>query len=106
MKRTQHYRMKNQLWRRAFVAILVVIVLCVCSLYVIQHKPTTLKSEPKAVKHTAKPASESIIKNLNQNVLLKNNNLADSFNTQLKDSGFIGTAQNGWAAPPAGRPAG
>ncbi|CUW19642.1 beta-lactamase family protein [Leuconostoc gelidum subsp. gasicomitatum] len=92
MKRTQHYRMKNQLWRRVFVAILVIIVLCVCSLYVIQHKPTTLKSEPKAVKHTAKPASEGIIKNLNQNVLLKNNNLADSFNTQLKDSGFIGTA--------------
>ena len=52
----------------------------------------TLNSEPKAVKHTTKPASEGIIKNLNQNVLLKNNNLADSFNTQLKDSGFIGTA--------------
>jgi len=92
MKRTQHYRMKNQLWRRVFVVILIVIILCICSLYLVQHKPANLKPEPKAVRHTDKAASESVIKNLNQNVLLKNNNLAVSFNTQLRDSGFIGTA--------------
>nr|WP_294974402.1 serine hydrolase domain-containing protein [uncultured Leuconostoc sp.] len=51
-----------------------------------------MKPESKAVKKTDKSASEGVIKNLNQNVFLENNDLAVSFNTQLKESGFIGTA--------------
>ncbi|MGY3742963.1 serine hydrolase domain-containing protein [Leuconostoc inhae] len=92
MKRTQHYRLQSKRWKRICAILLTVIILCICSLYLIKHKPVTSKPESKVVKKADKPASKGVIKGLNQNVFLENNDLSVSFNTQLKESGFIGTA--------------
>lgn len=92
VKRTQHYRMKRRVWKRVLLVTLVVMILFICSLCLIKHKPTIAVGESKTVKHTYKPVTKSIVKNLNQNVFLKNDDLAVNFDTQLQESGFVGTA--------------
>ncbi|CAM3144997.1 serine hydrolase domain-containing protein [Leuconostoc rapi] len=90
MKRTQHHQITYHTWRCLALWVILLVMLGTGSVYIVKH---LTMNRSRVVKKSKQPISRNNEKNdLDKDIFLKNDELAVSLNTQLKDSGYIGTA--------------
>ena len=91
MKRTQHRRMAYHTWTSLVLWVILLTTLGTGTMFIVKHWPINRSKIVKKSKQSI-VARDDEKSDLDKDIFLKNDELAVSLNTQLKTSGYIGTA--------------